>query len=152
MKVGTVMMAQNLNGLADKFHGLKEQKYASNIREPLAASYQRGYAWPEAVPEPKTYNFGVPSISQVSAKELIYPAGGSLEERNDISAMYTKTHGSIPAGVQKNRNYDWPMNPTQHSFGFGEIHNPGGAYRAVNPERQNGIFPKTVIVKKTVED
>jgi len=39
MRVGTVMEAQNLNGLADKFHGLKEAKYASKIREPLAASY-----------------------------------------------------------------------------------------------------------------
>ena len=69
-----------------------------------------------------------------------------------MKAMYTKTHGSIQAGAQKNRNYDWPMNPVNHSFGYGEIHNPGGAYRATNPERQNGIFPKTVIVKKTVED
>lgn len=69
-----------------------------------------------------------------------------------VTEMYTKTHGSIPAGAQKDRHYDWPLNPNSHTFGFGELHNPGGAYRAVNPERQNGIFPKTVIVKKTVED
>lgn len=47
MHVETVMKAQNLNGLADKFHSIKECKYQSAIREPLAASYVRGYAWPE---------------------------------------------------------------------------------------------------------
>ena len=29
---------------------------------------------------------------------------------------------------------------------------PGGASNSLNPERINGSFPKTVIVKKTVED
>jgi len=35
-----------LKGLADKFNDIKEAKYASNIREPLAQSYVRGYNWP----------------------------------------------------------------------------------------------------------
>jgi hypothetical protein len=34
--------------------------------------------------------------------------------------MYAKTHNNIQAGVQKERDYDWPMNPTQNTFGFGE--------------------------------
>lgn len=57
------------------------------------------------------FKFGVPSMTQISAKELIYPAGGSLEERPETAAMYVKTHGNIPAGAQKNRNYEWPVDP-----------------------------------------
>ena len=42
----TVIKAQNLNGLADKFNDIREQQYASSIREPLGKSYSRGYQWP----------------------------------------------------------------------------------------------------------
>ena len=66
--------------------------------------------------------------------------------------MYVKTHGNVTAGQQKNRAYDWNLNPNTHVFGFGEQHVPGGAARAVHAERVDGGFPKTVIVKKTVED
>ena len=66
--------------------------------------------------------------------------------------MYEKTHGNVGAGQQRSRHYDWPMNPNNHVFGYGEIHNPGGAARAVHAERVDNIFPKTVVVKKTVED
>ena len=44
--VDSVIKAQNLNGLADKFNDIKEGKYASNAREPLGKSYVRGYKWP----------------------------------------------------------------------------------------------------------
>lgn len=47
--VDEVIKAQNLRGLADKFNDIKEAKYASNIREPLAQGFQRGYQWPKAV-------------------------------------------------------------------------------------------------------
>ena len=42
----TVIKAQNLNGLADKFNDIREQQYASSKREPLGKSYQRVYEWP----------------------------------------------------------------------------------------------------------
>jgi len=34
--------------------------------------------------------------------------------------MYEKTHSNIPAGVQKSRDYDWPIDPKKTSFGLGE--------------------------------
>lgn len=46
-KVGDVLPAQNLQGLADKFNDIKESKYASHQREPLGQSYKRQYNWPE---------------------------------------------------------------------------------------------------------
>lgn len=44
--VDEVIKAQNMRGLADKFNDIKESKYASQIREPLAKGFERGYQWP----------------------------------------------------------------------------------------------------------
>jgi len=41
-----VIKAQTLNGLADKFNDIKEEKYASKVKEPLGKGYSRGYNWP----------------------------------------------------------------------------------------------------------
>jgi EF-hand domain-containing family member B len=52
--VNDVIKAQNLKGLADKFNDIKEEKYASRLKEPLAKGYERGYNWPEKV-EPEKH-------------------------------------------------------------------------------------------------
>ena len=44
--VSDVIKAQTLNGLADKFNDIKEEKYASKVKEPLGKGYSRGYNWP----------------------------------------------------------------------------------------------------------
>jgi len=44
------------------------------------------------------------------------------------------------------------MDPASHVFGYGEVVPLNGAANALGPERIDGTFPKTVIVKKTVED
>lgn len=58
--VGQVIKAQNLTGMADKFNDIKESKYASQQREPLGHSYERGYAFPE-VTQSEGFKFGIPS-------------------------------------------------------------------------------------------
>jgi EF-hand domain-containing family member B len=92
---------------------------------------------------------------------LLYTKGGSLEERHEVTKMYVKTHGNYGPGEQRTREYDWISNPrvaggsgqTQsHVFGYGEERLVNGAMKAVMPERESESFPKTVIVKKTVED
>ena len=45
--VSDVIKAQTLAGLADKFNDIKEDKYASHVREPLGKGYSRQYDWPE---------------------------------------------------------------------------------------------------------
>jgi hypothetical protein len=35
-----------MKGLADKFNDIKEEKYASRLKEPLAKGFERGYNWP----------------------------------------------------------------------------------------------------------
>ena len=124
--VNHVIKAQNLNGLADKFNDAKEGKYASAVREPLGKSYQRGYGdWPGANPE---HNFGVPTNYSVPAKDILYPMGGSLEEKAETAKMYQKTHGNFGPGEQRTRDYNWSNpkvadgtgNILAHPFGYGE--------------------------------
>ena len=64
--VQDVIKAQNLKGLADKFNEIKEEKYASRVKEPLAKGYERGYNWPEAVHD--KFSFGAATISSENAK------------------------------------------------------------------------------------
>ena len=80
--VDVVIKAQNLNGLADKFNDAKEAKYASSVREPLGKSYQRGYNWPKQAQE-QNHTFGVPTGASMDAKDVLYPAQGSYEERQE---------------------------------------------------------------------
>ena len=98
------------------------------------------------------FKFGVATVGSESAKDVLYPFGREKEETNDVSKMYNKTHGAFGPGEQKSREYNWPVETKKHTFGFSEGRVPGGASNSLNPERIQGSFPKTVIVKKTVED
>jgi len=155
--VDQVMKGNNLIGLADKFNDTMERKYQSVKREPLGRSMTREYQWPTQANEGKIA-FGLPSKELANAKEIIYPAGGALDEKRETMEMYKKTHGNFGPGEQRNREYNWAANPTidnrpqTFSFGFGEQRLQNGAAKAVHAERTEESFPKTVIVKKTVED
>lgn len=46
-KVGDVMQYQTLSGMAEKFNAIKEARYHSRIKEPLARSLNRSYVWPK---------------------------------------------------------------------------------------------------------
>lgn len=61
-----------MKGLADKFNEIKEAKYASNLREPLATGYERGYNWPEKIDREK-HSYGVATINSENVKEVLYP-------------------------------------------------------------------------------
>ena len=66
--------------------------------------------------------------------------------------MYEKTHAAIPAGMQRKRDYQWTIDSESHRFGFAEPKLLDGVARSVMPERFDEAFPKTVIVKREVED
>lgn len=139
--VDEVIKAQNLAGLADYNNNLKEGKYNSHIREPLGKSYARGYNMPEQTKEDK-FEYGVATLSSENVKDVMYPADGHREAKNR----------TIDPAVQKDRKYDWNVNKDQHRFGYAEQKVLNGAAHSLHPERREGGFPKTVIVKKTVED
>jgi hypothetical protein len=72
--VSDVIKANNLKGLADKFNDIKEAKYASQIKEPLATGFQRGYNWPtEKIEAVDKFSFGVPTIGSENVKQVLYP-------------------------------------------------------------------------------
>jgi hypothetical protein len=139
--VEEVIKAQNLAGLADYNNDLKEAKYQSHIREPLGKSYARGYNMPEQTKDEK-FQFGVPTLSSENAKDVLYPADGHREDRRRTND---------PA-YQKDRAYNWNVDKGKHRFGYAEQKVLNGAAHSLHPERKQGAFPKTVIVKKTVED
>ena len=113
-----MIKAQNLKGLQDKFNDIKEAKYASNVREPLAASYVRGYNWPKQV-KSEEYQFGVPTNSNDTVKDIFKAQEGIVEDET-VRKMYIKTHGNFDSGEQKDRNYEWNFDKTTHRFGYGE--------------------------------
>ena len=54
----------------------------------------------------------MPSAGLDSAKEMLYPAGGShINEDQEIHEMYRKTHGNYSPGEQKLRDYEWKFDP-----------------------------------------
>ena len=137
--------------MQDKFNDIKEGKYASKIKEPLGQGFERGYDWPDKT-NGGNMNFGLPSKDLDNAKEMLYPLGGATNDNQATSDMYRKTHGNFAPGEQRNRNYDWKFDPNDHRFGYGEKKILNGAGAALHAERNEEQFPKTVIVKKTVED
>lgn len=92
------------------------------------------------------------TIGSESAKDVLYPAGYEKEEKQEVAKMYNKTHGNFGPGEQRDREYNWPVEKAAHSFGYGEKKLLNGAAMSLHSERYDGDFPKTVIVKKTVED
>lgn len=147
-----VFKANVLEGIADKFNSIIEAKYASNVREPLGRGVSRAYQWPN-----KTFNgsiaFGVPSVGLQNAKEAIYPRGGAIINSDEAThALYRKTHGNFGPGEQKHRDYNWNFDLATHRFGYAEKPNLNGASKALRAERLEEEFPKTVIIKKTVDD
>mmetsp|Transcript_21225 Transcript_21225/g.15237 ORF Transcript_21225/g.15237 Transcript_21225/m.15237 type:complete len:90 (+) Transcript_21225:525-794(+) len=82
----------------------------------------------------------------------MYPLDGDKEEKSGHQKQYIKTHGNYAPGQQRQRDYEWTVDPNNHAFGYGEKRLLNGAAKSVMPERIEGGFPKTVIVKKTVED
>ncbi len=147
-----IIKAQNLKGLADKFNDIKESKYASNIREPLAQGFTRGYNWPNET-QGGEFQFGVPSITPgtETVKDILTAQVGVVEDE-EVRKMYIKTHGNFASGEQKDRNYNWNFDKSAHRFGYGEQRLLNGAAMSIHAERFENTFPKTVIVKKTVED
>ena len=75
-----------------------------------------------------------------------------MDEEAAIQDLYRKTHGNYNPGQQKSRNYNWTIDPAEHRFGYSEKKVPNGAALALHSERTEEFFPKTTIVRKTVED
>ena len=70
--INGVIKAQNLVGMSEKFHLIKEAKYQSHKREPLGQGLTRDYQMPVQTKNPD-FRFGVSSSQCDNAKDLIAP-------------------------------------------------------------------------------
>jgi hypothetical protein len=66
--------------------------------------------------------------------------------------MYKTSHGFSDPGEQKDRNYKWIIDKTQHSFGKEIEKEYDGAKKSLMNDKLNSDFPKTKIVPKRLED
>lgn len=78
--VSTVIKAQNMNGLADRFNDISESRYATKKREPLGKGFTRQYDWPEHLTNEKQHCFGKEFPPSELAKNLLFPANGATDE------------------------------------------------------------------------
>ena len=145
--VNEVIRQQNLQGFNEFANEMKEKRYASTRREPLGETISRDYTYPVAVTQ-GDFKFGVPTKVSEPAKEVLFPAKGSLENGEKEEVMYFKSHGSTQAGQQLSRAYNWPVNPAEHRFGLKDKGSVGGVEEALKPE----LSESTTLVQKTVED
>ena len=137
--------------LANYEKELKEQKYASSIKEPLGKGFERGYSYPQAV-NSDNFKFGQITVPSESSKVLIFPTNSQIEDTPEVRQLYYKSHGLTQAGEQVTRNYKWPFDKTSQRFGLAEPPEIHGVGSALQPESFAGSHPKTEIVKKVVED
>ena len=145
--VNEIIRQQNFQGFTEFSNEIKEQRYASARREPLGQTLTRNYAYPATVTQ-GDFKFGVPTKVSEPAKEVLFPAKGSLENSEKEELMYFKSHGSTQAGQQLRRGYNWHIDPAEHRFGLKDKGAVGGVEDALKPEMAEG----TILVKKTVED
>lgn len=149
--VHEVIKPNTLSGLTEFANKLKEDKYASAIREPLGQTLTRNYQMPGTVYDPN-FKFGVETIKSESAYTLIHPPEGRTAEDEKTRQMYYKSHGVTEAGEQIKRDYNWPIDKNNHRFGLPDPKQLNGAAISLQPETYGSSHPKTLIVKKTVED
>ena len=149
--VNQIIGPNKSQSLAQYEKELRENKYASSIKEPLGKGFERGYSYPNQV-HSNEFKFGQQTEVSESSKLLIFPLNGQKEENPEVKALYFKSHGVTEAGEQVTRNYQWPFDKTQQRFGLADPPEINGVATSLRPEALNGSHPKTEIIHKNVED
>lgn len=109
------LLNHSKNSELQRINMVKSEKvYKSSTREILGKTVDRGNVLPSKFSEGLA--FGVASKSSLEpAKSIIFPT--VTEESLQGDEFYIKSHGSYRPGEQKNRDYDWPVDPNQVRFG-----------------------------------
>lgn len=93
-----------------------ERVYKSSTQEPLGKKMERNIDFPTKFTEGKTA-FGIKTKSSLEpAKDIIFPRVSEDYLQGD--ELYRKSHGSYAPGQQRNRDYDWPIDPHTTVFGM----------------------------------
>ncbi|XRB21531.1 EF-hand domain-containing family member B [Pseudoscourfieldia marina] len=137
----------------------REDIYASNKREPLGKSLNRGHKLPEVLETgeaPFGNAVGATELAKhPAAKGLIYPVDSTEPETEDVHRMYIRTHHDYAPGEQRTRGYDWEgsgINLKVNTFGFKEK-NPvrNGVAKAINPSLDLDLDARPSVVVKAHE-
>jgi hypothetical protein len=119
------MRAGHEEGVGDFVKQLKETKYDSLKREPLARTIDRSYILPPQA-QSADFKYGVPTEqNKYGVKDTIY-SGENMPEPEEVRLQYLKSHKDYDPGEQKQRPYNWPVDPTDFRFGRVEknpVHN-----------------------------
>ena len=113
---GKIIRAGEKDRIGNYINEIKESKYDSLKREPLAKTITRNYNYPEQAKQ-EEFKFGLPTEdNKWGAKETIYSAE-NMPETEEVRQMYLKSHKDYDPGEQKIRPYNWPVDPTDYRFG-----------------------------------
>jgi len=135
-----------------KQNDMREVIYASQRREPLGKSMNRGHKMPDKT-QGEDFRFGQVTMASENAKAVIYPP--DLEDEEDEKknhSKYIRSHHAYKAGEQKGRGYNWEshkIDPREFRFGLVERE----AQRdGVKQALEYGASEPTAIVRKALED
>uniref|UniRef100_A0A069DUR3 EF-hand domain-containing protein n=1 Tax=Clytia hemisphaerica TaxID=252671 RepID=A0A069DUR3_9CNID len=101
--------------------------YASHQRAPLGRSHDQRKGLPAGMDLDE--NFGLPTIKDCSAGELVSPAKSykqvKLESKEGLE-LYKKSHSAYTVGESYDRQYDWKRIPKTSCFGIDTPHDNRG--------------------------
>ena len=75
-----------------------------------------------------------------------------MNESEEVKSLYNKSHGLTDPGEQKDRNYKWYVDKTNHVFGKTEPKEADGSKKSLAFDHLEAQFPKTIVVDKRLED
>jgi EF-hand domain-containing family member B len=91
-------------------------------------------------------------LNKYGVKDTIY-SGENMPEPEEVRQLYLKSHKDYDPGEQKQRPYNWPVDPSDFRFGKVEknpVHNE--IKQVLHPEAHSDSVQRTVFVKSNLHD
>jgi Ni/Co efflux regulator RcnB len=137
----------------ERINQLKAERiYKSTKREQLGKTVDRGNALPSKFAiDNEPFGCGGTRTQSVAAKDVIFPA---YDENIDKGGeIYVRSHGSYAPGEQRNRHYQWPVDPHSTRFGCkGDTIAFGGVSKNINDILKYTDERPSALSVKRVED
>jgi len=111
---------------------------------------ERNYIFPKETEEAK-FKFGKPTERTADLKGLLYTSC-NIEESDETKHRYMKSHNSFQPGEQKSRNYEWPMDKRQMTFGRPLAKELAGTEKSLKYDTLKNAYPTTTLVSKRFND
>jgi hypothetical protein len=137
----------------ERINQLKAERiYKSTTREQLGRTVDRGNKLPNKFTE-EGAPFGIGGTRTISqaAKDVIFPTYDEAADKGN--EIYIRSHGSYAPGEQRDRHYDWPVDPTSTRFGCkGDTIAFGGVSKNISDILSYADEKPSAVSVKRVED